>query len=174
MAAINIQMDGYMSGNALIDLLEELSECAPMGYVLALHVGFHAPKMTFRTYPEAWSAEYAAQGFALQDPVVLWGLQNTGSARWNDIAPGHDIVLRAADHGLSYGVVHSIATGTSRSICSVARKDREFGPREIAKVASICDALHLHGDAVLTPDQMAQLHQANVVVTRAEPTFPTA
>lgn len=143
------------------DLLADLSEQAPSGYYLALHIRFAAPLMMFQTYDPRWIDHYTQNAYALRDPIVAWGISRTGASRWSeiDLPDPFGIMEEAAGYGLRYGVCVSCGPMTSRTIASVARADREFTDEEIASVSGTI--LHLHHETEppdnLTPAEIAAL-----------------
>jgi len=134
-----------MGRNHVIDdLLIELGEQAPAGYFLALHVRFAAPLMMFQTYDPGWTDHYTRNAYALRDPMIAWGISQTGATRWSeiDLPDPFGIMQEAADFGLRYGVCVSCGPLSSRTVAGVARADREFTDEEIASISGT--VLHLH------------------------------
>ncbi|MGH1368549.1 MAG: autoinducer binding domain-containing protein [Maritimibacter sp.] len=126
------------------DFLEDLSQQAPAGYFLALHLRFAAPLLMFRTYPDDWIEHYTQNAYALRDPMVAWGLSQSGATRWSEIElpDPFGIMEEAKDFGLNYGVCVSCGPISSRTIAGVARADREFTEEEIAAVTGVVLRLH--------------------------------
>lgn len=134
-----------MGRNHLIDeLLSDLNDQAPSGYHVGLHIRFVSPLMTFQTYPKTWTDHYTQNAYALRDPMVAWGVSQTGATRWSeiDIPDTFGIMTKAAEHGLVYGVVVSCGPVTSRTVAGAARGDREFTDAEIAALSGIVLRLH--------------------------------
>lgn len=134
-----------MSLKSGIDLeLHGLSLLAGRGYLLALHIRFATPMLTFQTYPQSWIDHYTEQAYQLRDPIVAWGFSAIGTTRWSTLSiPDHFGILKeAAAHGLVYGA--SVACGpiSSRTIASIARGDREFDDAEIARFEATVLRLH--------------------------------
>ena len=128
-----------------IDLeLHGLSLLSGAGYLIALHIRFATPMLTFQTYPQSWIDHYTERAYQLRDPIVAWGFSTIGATRWSTlpIPDPFGILAEAASHGLVYGA--TVATGpiSSRTIASFAREDREFADGEIEMIASVIRRLH--------------------------------
>lgn len=121
-----------------------LSQFAPQGYYIGLHIRFTSPMIVLASYPKDWTDHYTAQAYALRDPIVAWGFSTEGMTRWSDIAlpDTFGILEEAKSFGLAYGVTVSAGPMTSRTIGSVARADREFSDDEMAEVQSIIQRMH--------------------------------
>lgn len=156
----------------IIDKLAQLTALCPGGYVVGLQIGFHAPDFLFQTYPVHWMERYAHEGLILNDPVVAWGMSNVGSRRWSDVPEAQDnsVMTRAASEGLIYGLVTGISGRTTRSVCTAARKDREFSAQEMASVAALFQDLHdiTDGQEALSSSTCDTLRAAGVDVTAPE------
>ena len=90
------------------------------------------------------STTTTAKGLLLNDPVVRWGFQNNGYARWSDLeAIDTDGVLEhAKDFGLMNGVAISVVSSKSRSIAGFARADRDYTDDEIEALTETLGRLH--------------------------------
>ncbi|WP_226779704.1 autoinducer binding domain-containing protein [Oceaniglobus trochenteri] len=124
--------------------LEKLDGFAEAGYFLALHIRFTSPVMMFQTYDRAWIDYYTENGFVLRDPMTAWSFSTSGSTRWSNrrIPDPFGIFKKARDFGLRYGATFSHGPIKSRTVCSMARGDREFTDAEIARVAALVASLH--------------------------------
>jgi LuxR family transcriptional regulator len=124
--------------------LDVLKDFAPSGYAIALHIEFNAPKLMFQTYPVAWINHYEENGFFLNDPVVMWGMQNQGVCRWHELVATDSIgVLKEAQtYGMNYGFVLSIDSNDKHSIGGFSRSDREFTDAEITEITEILTMIH--------------------------------
>lgn len=134
-----------MGRNRNIDtLVRELSELAPDGYYLALHVRFASPLMMFQTMNPAWINHYVQNAYALRDPIIAWGISQSGATRWSDIElpDPFGIMDEAARFGLRFGVVISCGPMTSRTVASLTSSHREFTDEEIAAISGIVLRLH--------------------------------
>ncbi|MEO0487143.1 MAG: autoinducer binding domain-containing protein [Pseudomonadota bacterium] len=141
--------------SSLDEVLAEISNLAPGGYFLGLHIRFTSPLMTLQTYPSDWIETYTAKGYALRDPIVAWGFSQETSSRWSEIEiPDPFGILReAASHGLRFGVVVPVGELRSRTIGSVARGDREFSDAEIAVISHHIERLH---DITRPPERLTK------------------
>jgi len=133
--------------------LAKLSDLAPRGYALALHIRFAAAHLMIQTYDPRWTEIYTEKGYMLADPMVFWGFGNDGTIRWSDIdlPDPHGILGQAAEFGLKYGVAVALGPTSSRTIGGFAREDREFSDTEIAAIAGIVNSLH---EASTPPEQL--------------------
>jgi LuxR family transcriptional regulator len=130
---------------AIIMLLEQLDQLAPMGYTVGLHIRFATPLIYKSSYPVAWVDHYNTHSYYLRDPLVFWGVGVEGTTRWSSI-PLPDpfgVMKKAAGHGLNYGAVSSYGPITSRSIVGISRSDREFDDSELAKLKELTIRLHI-------------------------------
>lgn len=134
--------------------LAKLHKASPAGFAIALHVKFTAPRYLFQSYSKEWLDTYSRLGLVLHDPVVRWGFTHTGAVRWSDLA-GEDtagVLLKAADHGMRYGVIIALVRDGSRSMAGFARNDRESTDEEIAALTDELIALH---DITLTAERLS-------------------
>lgn len=128
----------------MVTLMQRLSTVAPMGYGIGLHIRFAQPMYYRNTFPQAWQDTYNSNSYQLRDPLIFWGIANSGRTRWSEISlpDPFGILDKAKAHGLTYGATTSCGKVTSRTLVGVARDDREFTDAEIDVVAEITDALH--------------------------------
>lgn len=124
--------------------LRKLDKYAHAGYFLALHIRFTSPLMLFQTYDKKWTEVYTERGYVLRDPMTAFAFSRSGSTRWSNprIPDPFGIFEEAKAYGLKYGVTISIGPIMSRTVCSVARSDREFTDEEIAALEKIAARLH--------------------------------
>ncbi len=124
--------------------LKQLGQFAPEGYFVGLHIRFATPLMDFNTYPQDWLDHYTEQAYALRDPIIAWGFGQIGAARWSNlgIPDTFEILSEAAAYGLKYGAAISHGAISSRTICGVARSDREYSDDEIIEIHNIVQRLH--------------------------------
>ncbi len=158
----------------MIRYLQELQDISPLGYSVGIHIRFASPMFRRSSFPQVWQDAYTAGNFALRDPLVFWGISNTGTLRWSELAlpDPFGILRQAAAHGLTYGGTASCGKITSRTIVGVARDDREFTDEELHRIAAIGDALHevTGPPADLTPSMIGALR----LIDRGVPQFEAA
>ncbi|MDH2326283.1 autoinducer binding domain-containing protein [Cereibacter sp. SYSU M97828] len=124
--------------------LRELSSICDTGYALAIHIRFTSPTLLYQTYPDEWIRFYTERGFMLSDPVVRWGLRETGFIRWNDI-PDEDheaVMVHARQHGIAHGVAFSLGTPASRTLAGLTRSQDEFTGDEIDRMIGLVSEIH--------------------------------
>lgn len=126
---------------------DDLKELAPVGYHVALRIGFAFPMEEDNSFPPAWISHYSQQRFMLYDPVIRWVYQNTGYIRWSeiDLEDPRRVVAQAKTFGLRYGVAisHVGENGDSlRSFGSFARADREYSDLEMRVLAAFVSRRH--------------------------------
>lgn len=129
---------------AMVEHMQALEALSPLGYTVGLHVRFASPLYYKSTYPAEWQDLYSRENYALRDPLVFWGISQTGITRWSRIAlpDPFGVLQKAHAHGMRYGLLASCGKATSRSIVGVTRSDREFSDDEMAEVARRAVALH--------------------------------
>lgn len=125
--------------------LEHLSLIAPAGYHIGLHYGFVDPVFMYQTHDVAWLQVYLERGLFQVDPIMLWGMSQSGMVRWSDLSAtdAAGMLGIAATHGLNFGVVCAIVADGSRSIASFARADREFAPCECETIRDNVHRMHM-------------------------------
>src|SRR5690606_25501248 len=125
-------------------ILHELDQRSPAGFAAALHIRFTRPIYLFQTYAQRWKDRYSSMGGHIQDPVVRWGLQNTGRIRWSALAPFDetDVLEEAKNFGLMNGVGFGLVIAESRSIVACARADRDFTEEETDELEKLAVDLH--------------------------------
>lgn len=124
--------------------LDRLTQLAPKGYALGLHIRFASAHIMVQTYDPAWIEIYTGRGYMLCDPLVSWGFSTEGFLRWSALPfpDPHNVMQQAAAFGLKYGVAVSEGPASSRSIGGFAREDREFTDTEIAMIVDLVRVLH--------------------------------
>jgi len=133
--------------------LAQLSDFAPKGYALGLHIRFASAHLLIQTYDPRWTEIYTERGYMLADPTVFWGFGNDGSIRWSeiDLPDPHDILGQAGSFGMKYGVAIALGPTASRTIGGFARDDREYENAEIRQIVEIVEELHA---ASTPPEQL--------------------
>lgn len=131
-------------GKVLDTAFEELGEIAPAGYAAGLKLRFSGPALVRDTYPPAWKEHYAESLMAYWDPVVVWSLANTGHKRWSElrIPDPMNVMNKAREYGINYGVVISLGKISKRSMLGISRSDREFTDEEIQRAIEIFTHIH--------------------------------
>ena len=129
---------------SIAGLLVQLDQRSPAGFAIALHIRFTRPTYLFQTYAKPWMNHYTEAGLVMHDPVVRWGLQNTGRLRWSDLAGIDDgaVFAQARDHGLMNGAAIAIVRSESRTIAAFARADREYTEEELEDLEIWLARLH--------------------------------
>jgi LuxR family transcriptional regulator len=124
--------------------LSRLDAISPKGYAAGIHIRFAAPLYLRSTFPQSWQDTYREKAYSLRDPVLFWGVSQTGTIRWSEskIPDPFKVMEDAARHGLVYGASASVGKITSRSVVGIARDDREFGDDEIAELLEATEGLH--------------------------------
>lgn len=134
-----------MSKSAGLDLvLHKLGLAAPTGYAIGLHIRFAAPLMTFQTYDPRWIERYTEQGYGLRDPLIGWGMSQTGTCRWSELGvpDTFGVMTEAREFGLVFGVAVACGPISSRSIAGISRADREFTQGEMDTLSGLVQRLH--------------------------------
>lgn len=151
-------------------VLHELDQKCPAGFAAALHIRFTRPTYLFQTYAQRWNDHYSSTGAHMHDPVVRWGLQNTGRIRWSDLEPYDEtgFLEEAKDFGLMNGVGFGVLIGDSRSIVACARADRDFTEAETDELERLVIELHnlTAGPGRLTPADEQALTELSIRLTR--------
>lgn len=143
--------------DAVAKHLHRLSLLCDSGFALAIHIRYTRPSLLYRTYHQAWIDHYSEQGFMLSDPVVHWGLAQTGSVNWADLA-AHDnagVLSAAKSHGLANGWTYATGPATSRTIAGLTKTGADFTRADRDSIIAIVNDLHAltEGLETLPPDQ---------------------
>ncbi len=123
-------------------ILHRMEQASPSGFAIAFHIVHVTPSYLFQTYDPVWLEYYSANGLVMQDPVVAWSYSNNGQVRWSELDDPANVMSKAAEHGLVYGIAMGNEAGDSRSVAGFARADREFSDDEIARLAGEFGRLH--------------------------------
>lgn len=122
--------------------LEALKHIAPSGFALAMRINFTTPTYLFQTFSSEWSKHYSAKGYMFDDPVVVWGLNSSGVARWSDLTSGDQTIFHdAATYGLVYGVACATERTSAKSFGGFSRADREFTDSECSETHDLFETL---------------------------------
>jgi LuxR family transcriptional regulator len=126
---------------------KDIAMLAPVGYYLALRVGFAFPMEEVNALPSAWVEHYTRHRFMLSDPVIRWIYGNTGAIRWSEInVDDHrEILVQAKTYGLNFGLAIAVFDNNpdgQRSFGTFVRGDREFEEPEIRLLHNYVMRLH--------------------------------
>lgn len=126
----------------------EFQRLAPAGYYLALRIGFAFPMEETNALPADWVKLYTQNGLLLQDPVVRWIYDNTGTIRWSDLQhlDTAGVLKKAARFGLAYGATVCCVDetrGGQRSYGSFLRSDRDYTDAELKELSHLFELCHL-------------------------------
>ncbi|PXW67797.1 LuxR family transcriptional regulator [Loktanella sp. PT4BL] len=149
------------------ETLGQLNDLAPAGYALGIHIEYTTPKFMFQTYPKDWLDYYSRNGLLMSDPMVAWAFDTEGATRWSALDDPAGVMTKAAEHGLRYGIVVSIVSDDSRTICGFANGEREFSDEEIASIQGLVTKIHDNtaDTAQLDPKTVEQLKKMSIMVT---------
>jgi len=125
-------------------LLGDLSHFCNRGFALAVHIRLTRPTLLYQTYDQTWSDAYSERGYMLSDPVVHWGLTNSGWVEWETLTDQDPagVIPAAKAHGLTNGWTYSVGSASSRTIAGLPRDGAPFSPDERADMARIVEAIH--------------------------------
>ncbi|WP_415183258.1 autoinducer binding domain-containing protein [Phaeovulum sp.] len=129
-------------------ILQRLAQMCDSGYALALHIRYTRPTFMYSTYANGWMEHYSARGMMLSDPVVRWGLTNTGYIRWDNIElpdPDH-VIAEAARFGIHNGLTCAVGPARSRSISGFSRSTSSFDAAEAQELLALTEKLHILTD----------------------------
>lgn len=125
--------------------VETIKSIATAGSYVGLFIEFTGPLTAFIGYSAKWVDHYTENGFAMSDPTLLWGQQNTGILRWSemDIDDENLIIKNAKKFGLKFGATAAIVISGKRSVGLFSREDREFNQQELDILLGSVRKLHL-------------------------------
>ena len=129
---------------AVASHLSRLAALCDTGYALAIHIRLTAPTLLYQTYSQAWAEHYSLKGYMLSDPVVHWGLTNTGRVVWDTLtgADPEGVIPAAVSFGLTHGWTYAVGPAGSRTIAGLTRSGRAHTAEEQAEIERIVDDLH--------------------------------
>lgn len=125
-------------------LLADIGAVCDTGFALAIHIRFTRPALLYRTYSQDWIEHYSENGFMLTDPVVHWGLMNSGQVRWDDLAEQDSagVLSDAKKFGLTNGWTYSVGPASSRTISGHTKSGADFTDQEVATLKSLVEEAH--------------------------------
>ena len=129
---------------AVSNALNAIGAICDVGFALAVHIRLTRPTLLYQSYDESWSEHYTTKGFMLSDPTVAWGLQNTGSVLWSDLAD-HDpagVIPAAISFGLTNGWAYSTGPANSRTISGTPKSGADFTEDERAEIIRHIETIH--------------------------------
>ncbi|OKL45031.1 hypothetical protein A3843_05450 [Pseudovibrio exalbescens] len=94
------------------------------------------------TYSAEWQSEYFAMNGLKYDPVVIFGLNNTGLIEWQITNPNNSFLSAAYARDIKAGIAFSSCIGGNRLIAGVART-KPFSQAEKQKVHQLLTGYHL-------------------------------
>lgn len=124
--------------------LNALGSLCDRGFALAVHIRLIRPTLLYQTYAQPWVEHYSMKGYMLTDPTVRWGLENTGSIRWPDLAAQDTagVFADALKFGLTNGCTFATGPAASRTIASATKSGADFTDGERTRIAALVDAIH--------------------------------
>lgn len=138
---------------------DEIIKLSPSGYIMAINFKFAKPDHIYCSWPDSWQSYYLQHNFVIRDPVLHWGIFNTGYIRWSQIdlngiikpAYYERVIEAAGEHDLKYGATFiskcdNLTTGSC--LLSTARNDREFTDAELEliweKFTKLISGIRMH------------------------------
>ena len=154
----------------ITNILGRFNSLVPDGYAIGLNIAYTTPRFMFQTYPKVWLDYYSCNGLLMSDPMVAWGFEHAGTARWSELDDPAGVMKKAAEFGLTHGAVVVALSDNDRSICGFAKASGEFTDSEIAELAENVTTLHnLTADLLrLEPDTVEQLRKMSIMVTHPQ------
>jgi LuxR family transcriptional regulator len=131
-------------------LLSELDAMCDTGFALAVRISYTRPLLLYQSYSRDWSDVYSENGLMMTDPVVRWGLENTGTVFWDDptLDDPAGVVALARAHGLRHGVTISTGPANARTISGHTRSTGPFSEDEIAHMRRLVETVHTVTDGL--------------------------
>lgn len=150
----------------LPDLLTQLSEICDTGYALAIHIRFTRPSLLYQTYSQEWNEYYSQNGLMLYDPVVRWGLENTGLVRWDALLEDdpHQVLAKSREFGLRNGVTFAVGPASSRTISGFTRSGDPFDEEDLDVLSGLVDDIHSLTEGIedLSEEEVAKLREIDL------------
>ena len=140
--------------------LGELGAYCDKGFALAIHIRYTRPTLLYQTYDRDWADTYSEKGYMLTDPVVHWGLMNSGWVEWASLSDRdpEGVIADAVAHGLNNGWTYSVGPASSRTIAGLPLA-RPFTEVQRAELTAIIDEIHdlTEGFDTFAPDLQDRL-----------------
>jgi LuxR family transcriptional regulator len=126
------------------DLISIMSRIAPGGVKIYLCIEEGKPLRSFIRMDEKTHRILRSRNAELQDPAMVWGLNNDGVTLWSqnkihDPYKNLDVLKRS---GLTYGATWAIGNRSKRSVMSALRSDRDFKIEEAILATNALSAAH--------------------------------
>ena len=119
-----------------------------LGFALAVHIRLIRPTLLYQTYAADWAENYSIKGYMLTDPVVRWGLEQTGSVLWSDLVDVDPagVIPDAISFGLTNGWTYSTGPAASRTISGTPKSGADFTEAQRDAIRRHVDAIHAATD----------------------------
>ena len=157
------------SSTGIRECLSDLMGLAQSGFAIALHIKFTTPTYLFQTYPKPWIDYYSHNGLVMRDPTVIWGFDNIGVIRWQDLSNEDTagIIPEASKYGMKFGFTYSLDRSESRSLSSFTSPGDDFTDQEIADICAIVDKVHdsTLSLTALSAESRAELKRMSIIFT---------
>lgn len=126
------------------EVLAQIGSICDTGFALAIHIRFTRPALLYRTYQMDWIEHYSEKGFMLTDPVVHWGLMNSGKVLWDDLAEQDTagVLSDAKSFGLMNGWTYSVGPANSRTISGHTKSGADFTDQQSAELQALVQKAH--------------------------------
>jgi LuxR family transcriptional regulator, quorum-sensing system regulator SdiA len=126
------------------EALDGIGALCDRGFALAVHIRLIRPTLLYQTYSQAWAEHYSVKGFMLTDPVVRWGLGQTGRVLWADLTAQDPagVFRDAVTFGLTNGWTYSTGPASSRTISGTTKSGADFSADERDQICQMVDAIH--------------------------------
>lgn len=123
--------------------LGRLNAVSDRGFALAIHIRYTRPTLLYQTYDQAWADHYSEKGLMLSDPVVHWGLTNSGWVEWSSLTDRdpEGVIAAAVAHGLTHGWTYSVGSASSRTIAGLPRSTA-YATADRVYLSGIIDEIH--------------------------------
>jgi len=152
------------------DRIDKVSAIMPSiangGFAFGINLHNFNPQVQHTTFPKEFVKKYTSIRYSVLDPVFVWAMVHSGSARWSEIQSmaiykfwPKEVQRVAASHGLKYGAIVSrkpFSRQPHRSLLTAARSDREFEDEEIRTLEYFLDQIQ---ESVTTLGPMTKLEQ---------------